>query len=71
MYTYWGLQNNWESNNGFQRFFSSKLVQISVENRWVSLNYFAIGSTSNFAPCTKAMTTAQDLYGRIMSLGGP
>ena len=37
----WGLQNNWESSNGFQRFFSSKLVQKSVENRCSIPNYFA------------------------------
>ena len=39
--TYWGLQNNWESSNGFERFFSSKLVQKSVENRCSIPNYFA------------------------------
>ena len=38
---YWGLQNNWESSNGFQRFSSSKLVQKSVEIRCLIPNYFA------------------------------
>jgi hypothetical protein len=43
---YWGLQNNWESSNGFQRFFSSKLVPKSVENRCSIPNYFANRSTA-------------------------
>jgi hypothetical protein len=45
MYVYWGLQNNWEWSNGFQRFSSSKLVQKSVEIRRSILNYFANRST--------------------------
>ncbi len=42
--SYCPLKNNWDSHNGFQRFSSRTLAQKSVENRWASPNYFAIGS---------------------------
>ncbi len=56
--TYWGLQNNWESCNGFQQFSRSKFVQKSVENRFSSPNYFAIGST-----CT-CINTCKHIHAR-------
>ncbi len=39
------IAKNWDFLSGFQQFSSSKLVLKSVEKRWASPKYFAIGST--------------------------